>query len=65
MPVSTELSVAQLRQEAKKSIGQALTPKITAGSALLLADRMFQEALLSDEQQRFRDAFYKYQQGAR
>lgn len=65
MPLSTELSVAQLRQEAKKSIGQVITPKITASSALLLAERTFREALGSDEQQRFREAFYKYQQGAR
>jgi len=62
---ATELSVAQLRQEAKKSIGQVLTPKVTASSALLLAERTFQDALRSDEQQKLSDAFYKYQQGAR
>lgn len=65
MPVSTELSVTQLRQEARESIGQAFTEGITAGSALLLAERTFQDALRNDEQRKLHDAFYKYQQGAR
>lgn len=66
MPIATtELTVHQLRNEAKRSTDQALTPGLSAASILLLTERTFQEARRSDTQQNLRDAYYKYLQGAR
>ena len=60
------LSVPQLKWDAKNRTRDALsTAKVSAQAVLNMAEKRFHEGLLSEERNDLRDAFYKYQLGAR